>query len=76
MFIRDVVAVACLAAALLGPRTRAQVQAPSDQPPFRTATRLATFDAVVTDDKGRHVTDLSPADFEVKERGQSQPSDR
>ena len=49
MFIRDVVAVACLA-----------------------ATRLATFDAVVTDDKGRHVTDLSPADFEVKERGQSQ----
>lgn len=49
MFIRDVVAVACLA-----------------------TTRLASFDAVVTDDKGRHVTDLSPADFEVEERGQSQ----
>ena len=71
MSIRAVVAVSCLAAALLGPRTRAQVQAPSDQPTFRTATRLAIFDAVVTDDKGRHVTDLSPADFEVKERGQS-----
>jgi VWFA-related protein len=71
MSIRAVVAAICLAAVLLGPRTRAQVQAPSDQPTFRTATRLATFDAVVTDDKGRHVTDLSPADFEIKERGQS-----
>ena len=28
-----------------------------------------TDDAVVTDDKGRHLTDLTPADFEVVERG-------
>ncbi len=47
-------------------------QAPGDQPTFRTGTRLATFDAVVTDAKGRHVTDLTPADFEVVERGKRQ----
>jgi VWFA-related protein len=44
-------------------------QAPGDKPTFRAGTRLATFDAVVTDKKGRHVTDLTPADFEVIERG-------
>lgn len=73
MSIRAVVAVSCLAVTLFEPPTRAQVQAPSEQPTFRTATRLATFDAVVTDAQGRHVTDLLPGDFEVKERGQSRP---
>ena len=34
------------------------------QPTIRAGTRLATFDAVVTDGKGRHVIDLTPADFE------------
>jgi VWFA-related protein len=48
------------------------VQAPGGQPTFRAGTRLATFDAVVTDKKGRHVTDLTPADFEVVERGKKQ----
>ena len=43
-----------------------------DQPTFRAGVRLATFDAVVTDDKGRHVTDLTAADFEVVERGKRQ----
>jgi VWFA-related protein len=47
-------------------------QAPGSQPTFRAGTRLATFDAVVTDKKGRHVTDLTPADFEVVERGKKQ----
>lgn len=46
--------------------------APGDQPTFRGGTRLATFDAVVTDSKGRHVTDLTPADFEVIEHGKRQ----
>lgn len=73
MSIRAVVAVSCLAATLLGTGTRVHAQAPTDQPTFRTATRLATFDAVVTDDTGRHVTDLLPADIEVKERGQARP---
>src|SRR5262249_2531504 len=47
-------------------------QTPPGQPTFRTGVRLAVFDAVVTDDKGRHVTDLTPADFEVVERGKKQ----
>src|SRR5689334_11569292 len=42
---------------------------PDDWPTFRTGTRLATIDAVVVDKDGRHVTDLTPADFEVVERG-------
>ena len=47
-------------------------QTPGDRPTFRGGTRLATFDAVVTDDKGRHVTGLTPDDFEVVERGKRQ----
>ena len=45
---------------------------PDGQPTFRIGTRLATIDAVVVDDEGRHVTDLTPADFEIVERGNSQ----
>lgn len=47
--------------------------APQETPTFRVGTRLATIDAVVVDDKGRHVTDLTPADFEIVERGKQQP---
>ena len=47
-------------------------QAPAEAPTFRVGTRLATIDAVVVDDKGRHVTDLKPEEFEVVERGKSQ----
>lgn len=65
---------------VLAPGTpfHAQGQAPATptaagQPPtFRAGVRLATVDAVVTDGKGRHVTDLTPADFEVVERGRRQ----
>ena len=42
---------------------------PDEWPTFRAGTRLATIDAVVVDDQGRHVTDLTPADFEIVERG-------
>ena len=57
---------------------RGQQQTPTtapagDQPTFRVGTRLSTIDAVVVDDKGRHVTDLTPADFEIVERGKAQP---
>jgi len=68
-----------LAACLLAPGVTARpgaqapdAQSPGGQPTFRAGTRLATFDAVVTDRKGRHVTDLTPADFEVVERGRRQ----
>jgi VWFA-related protein len=49
------------------------VQAPpADAPTFRVDANLATVDAVVVDGDGRHVTDLTPADFEVVERGKRQ----
>jgi VWFA-related protein len=54
------------------PRSTRGTEAPQDTPTFRVGTRLATVDAVVVDDQGRHVTDLSPADFEVTERGKRQ----
>ncbi len=65
---------------VLAPGTlfHAQGQAPAtpttagEQPTFRAGVRLATVDAVVTDDKGHHVTDLTPTDFEVVERGHRQ----
>jgi VWFA-related protein len=65
---------------MLAPGTsfHAQGQAPTtpttagEQPTFRAGVRLATVDAVVTDDKGRHITDLTPADVEIVERGRRQ----
>ena len=73
------IAALVAAAGLLAPGVTARpgaqapaAQAPGDQPTFRAGVRLATFDAVVTDDKGRHVTDLTAADFEVVERGKRQ----
>src|SRR5918993_6062118 len=50
-------------------------EAPSSQsgsPSFRTSADLVTIDAVVTDADGRHVTDLTPADFEVTVGGKRQ----
>jgi VWFA-related protein len=70
--------VAGLSVLAPGTLVHAQGQAPAtpttagEQPTFRAGVRLATVDAVVTDDKGRHVTDLTPADFEVVERGRRQ----
>jgi VWFA-related protein len=46
---------------------------PDEWPTFKTGTRLGTIDAVVVDDQGRQVTDLTPSDFEVVERGKKQP---
>jgi VWFA-related protein len=66
---------AAAALALLGGRANVatqEPQAPPDAPTFRVGTRLATIDAVVVDDKGQHVTDLKPEDFEIVERGKSQ----
>ena len=66
--------VSCLAAGAVTPDDTLvaqgqQAAAAGDQPTFRAGTRLATIDAVVVDKAGRHVTDLTPADFEVFERG-------
>lgn len=40
---------------------------------FSVTTTLVQIDAVVTDSKGRYVTDLAPSDFEVFEDGKPQP---
>src|SRR5512135_2822870 len=48
---------------------------PQEPPPppamvVRVTVGLVQVDAVVTDKQGRHVTDLAPADFVIKEGGQ------
>jgi VWFA-related protein len=64
--------ILALAGALVAAQSQ-EPQVPADQQPtFRVGTRIATIDAVVVDDKGRHVTDLTPADFEIVERGKTQ----
>ena len=55
---------------------RQQQQQPAqpdeDEEVVRITTNLVQVDAVVTDKDGRHVTDLTPADFEVLEDGRRQ----
>ena len=45
---------------------------PQAGPVFRLSVSLVQVDAVVTDRKGRHVTTLGPADFQVFEDGKPQ----
>jgi VWFA-related protein len=48
------------------PLPRPHVTLPDTPPPtFKTTRIVVTVDAVVTDGNGRHVTDLTPGDFEV-----------
>lgn len=42
-------------------------------PIFRAGVSLVQLDAVVTDERGRHVTTLGPSDFEVWQDGRRQP---
>jgi VWFA-related protein len=63
--------LAGLAAA--GVSISAQRTSPPDPPTFRTGTSLVTFDAVVLDRDGQHVTDLTLDDFEVVRSGKRQP---
>jgi VWFA-related protein len=48
-------------------------QEPETGPVFRLSVSLVQVDAVVTDRKGRHVTTLGPADFQVLQDGKPQP---
>lgn len=74
---RRLLLLACGFALLLG--TVPEAQQPSapialaDQPVFRLTVSLVQLDAVVTDQKGRHVTTLGPGDFEVYQDGRLQP---
>jgi VWFA-related protein len=60
-----------LAALSLGLVLVAQ-QTPPQQPVFRAGTELVQIDAVVVDKDGRHVYDLTKADFEIIDNGKRQ----
>jgi VWFA-related protein len=51
----------------------APTQQPDDRQIFRTGTNLAIIDAVVVDERGRHVRDLTAEDFEVVQQGKTHP---
>ncbi len=62
-----------VALALAVPLVGAGGQAPQAPPPvIRVTLSLVQVDAVVTDKSGRHVTDLTAADFEIFEDGRRQ----
>ncbi len=50
-------------------------QPAQQQPPFRTAVDLVEVDVTVVDRNGKPVTDLTAADFDIRERGQTQRID-
>jgi VWFA-related protein len=69
----------CLLIAGMGQQPQRQ---PTPAPPsvpdeeddvVRITTSLVQMDAIVTDDKGRHVTDLKAEDFEIREDGRERP---
>ena len=49
-----------------------QTESPAEPPTFRASANLVTIDAVVTNEDGRHVTDLTIDDFEVSHSGKKQ----
>src|SRR4051794_38337477 len=60
-------------AAMMAAAAAAQQQQPAaDQPAFRTGADLVIVDAVVVDKTGQPVTNLSAADFEVRDEGRVQ----
>lgn len=69
------VALACLLPAVSAQQAPAkQVPVPqaADAPRFRVGVDVVRIDAVVTDRDGRIVTDLTPADFDVRQDGKRQ----
>jgi len=63
--------LALAAAAMLTAAVLAQ-QPPADQPAFRAGADLVIVDAVVVDKAGQPVTNLTAADFEVRDEGRTQ----
>src|SRR3954463_3762857 len=65
-------ALALAGAAMIAAALAAQQQSPADQPAFRTGADLVIVDAVVVDKAGQPVTNLTAADFEVRDEGRVQ----
>lgn len=75
---RRVLVVVVLAGAVLGAHEAPQGgQTPAQQPrpTFRTSIDAVTVDVIVTDKQGNPVTDLTAADFEIKENNKPQTID-
>jgi VWFA-related protein len=53
------------------PTSQAQPESPYEDEVVRITTSLVQVDAVVTDERGRQVTDLRPEDFEILEDGKA-----
>jgi VWFA-related protein len=53
-------------------QTSAPPSTPAQRPLLRIGTTLVEIDAVVTDKQGRHLTDLTPDDFELHQDGRKQ----
>jgi hypothetical protein len=66
-----------VAAVMASPRAQTPApQAPASQTPtFRTRVDAVTVDVIATDKQGKPVTDLTAADFEIKENGKVQTVD-
>ncbi|MEI6245395.1 MAG: VWA domain-containing protein, partial [Acidobacteriota bacterium] len=67
-------ALAVVAAAPL-PQMPAQTPPAAQTPTFRTRVDAVTVDVIATDKQGKPITDLTAADFEIKEGGKLQTVD-
>jgi len=75
-FATTLVLLAPFAAAPAGERRQTPVATPAPpQQPFRGRVDVVSVDAFVTDKQGQFMTDLTAADFEIKERGKLQSID-
>jgi VWFA-related protein len=68
--VRSAFAIGGVVAVCLSGAVRSQEQ---PKPTFRTSTNLVVIDAVAVDGGGRHVRDLTAADFEVVQSGRTMP---
>jgi len=66
-----VASIALLSAPAGGSGAESRADAPN-LPVIRISVEMVQLDAVVTDKQGRPVTDLQPADFEIRQDGQPQ----
>lgn len=67
-------AILCVLCGTLATWAQAPEPTPSPTiPTLRITVTLVQIDTVVTDSHGRHVMDLNPEDFEIRQDGQPQP---